>query len=129
MIDDRAGSWSDAGPWGRGGLERRGGAGARGRPRRQGKGDGVRRPSEAALDERVAEKTVRSGPPLLLHEHLPQEVPARVGHAVGEHGLRRLGGNLKNGCHGLVLGPRRFLGQHFHDGAGDTPEDQQEPGD
>ena len=46
MIDDRAGSWSDAGPWGRGGLERRGGAGARGRPRRQGKGDGVRRPQK-----------------------------------------------------------------------------------
>ena len=85
--------------------------------------------SEAALDERVAEKTVRGGPPLLLHEHLPQEVPARVGHTVGEHGLRRLGGNFKNGCHGLVLGPRRFLGQHFHDGAGDTPEDHQEPGD
>lgn len=80
--------------------------------------------SEAALDEWMAEQNVSSGTPLLLHKHLPQEVPACVGHALRERGLGRLGGNLKNGRHRLILGPRRLLSQHFHNGAGNTPEDK-----
>lgn len=80
--------------------------------------------SEDALDKRVAEQNVCGGPPLLLHKHLPQEVPACIRHAVGEHGLRRLGGDLKDGRHCFVLCPWRFLGQHFHNGAGNTPEDK-----
>lgn len=104
---------------------RMGGAGtAEASQAKAGEGKGGPRASEAALDERVAEQTVCGGPPLLLHEHLPQEVPARVGHAVGKHGLRRLGGDLKNSRHGLVLCPRGFLGQHFHDGAGNAPEER-----
>lgn len=70
----------------------------------------------------MAEQNVCSGPPLLLHKHLPQKVSASVGHALWKRGLRRLRGDLKNGCHGFVLGPRRFLGQHLDDGAGNTPE-------
>lgn len=73
----------------------------------------------------MAEQKVCSGPPLLLHKHLPQEVPASVGHTLGKRGLCRLGGDLKNGCHGFVLGPRGFLGQHLNNGAGDTPEGKQ----
>lgn len=114
--------------WGVGGPE--GGAGRRGgealgprRPHRQGRGGGPVA-SEAALDERVAEQNFCCGPPLLLHKHLPQEVPACVGHALGKHGLGGLRGNLKNGRHGLVFGPRGFLGQHFHNRAGNTPVDK-----
>lgn len=79
------------------------------------------RASEAALDEGVAEEHIGCGAPLLLHKHLPQEVPACVGHTLGKRGLCRLRGNLKNGGHGLVFGPRRLLGQHFHNGTGNTP--------
>lgn len=136
MIDDRAGRWSDAEPWSlvTGGPGDGAGAGEEGRCQGRGGltgrgGEGGLQASEAALDERVAEQTVCSGPPLLLHKHLPQEVPASVGHALGKHGLCRLGGNLKNGCHGLVLRPWRFLGQHFHNSAGNTPEEKQHPGE
>lgn len=73
----------------------------------------------------MAQQSVRRRPPLLLHKHLPQEVPAGVGHALGQRGLRGLRGNLENGRHGFVLGPRRLLGQHLHDSAGHTPEDTQ----
>lgn len=140
-MDGRAGSWSDAEARLRRGEEGRrvwgGGAGhgpgSRGGEERcreasqAGEGKGGPRASEAALDERVAEQPVCSGPPLLLHEHLPQEVPGRVRRALWKNGLRRLGGDLKNGCHGLVLGPRRLLGQHFHNSAGDAPEGKQHP--
>lgn len=132
MIDDRAGSRSGAEPWSlvTWGALGTGRAGEEGRSRGQGGlagrgGEGGPRASEAALDERMAEQDVCSGPPLLLHKHLPQEVPARVGYDIGKHGLCRLGRDLKNGCHGLVLRPRRFLGQHLHDSAGNTPEDIQ----
>ena len=97
-----------------------------GRQERRGGGRGGPQASEAALDERVAEQHVRGGPPLLLHEHLPQEVPAGVGHALRKQRLRGLGGDLKNGRHGLVLGPRGFLGQHFHNSAGNAPEDKRQ---
>lgn len=77
--------------------------------------------SEAALDEGVAEEHICCGAPLLFHKHLPQEVPACVGHALGKHGLCRLRGDLKYGSHGLVFSPRRLLGQHFHNGTGNAP--------
>lgn len=92
----------------------------KGRGRR---GRGSAGTSEAALHEGVAQQGVRRRPPLLLHEHLPQEVPAGVGHALGQRGLGGLRGDLENGRHGFVLGPRRLLGQHLHDSAGHTPED------
>lgn len=143
VIDGRAGSRSDAEPWSlvagggvrrRGGVfgavpERLGGTGAAAASLAgEGPGGSVPPTSEYALDERVAEQDVCGGTPLLLHKHLPQEVPAGVRHPLGQRGLRRLRGDLKNGRHGLVFGPRRFLGQHFHDGAGHTPEDKDRSG-
>lgn len=132
MINDKAGSWSVAEARNQvvGGGGPGDGAGWRGgeapgpwTPRRQGRGRGGRtRASEAALDKRVVEQNICGGPPLLLHKHLPKEVPAGVGHPVWKHGLRGLGGDLENGCHGLVLRPRRFLSQHLNNSAGDAPE-------
>lgn len=66
--------------------------------------------SEAALDKRVAEKPLGSGPPFLFHKDLPQEVPARVGHALGQVWLSRLGCDLENGCHCFIFSPWGLLG-------------------
>lgn len=82
VIDDRAWRWSGAKPWSlvTGGPE--GQRGPRGgetpgpwRPHRQGRGQGPKA-SEASLDEWVAEQDLCSGPPFLLHKHLPQKVSA-----------------------------------------------------
>lgn len=105
------------------GLPGGNGRGGRGRRMRERRGRGSSRTSEAALHEGVAQQGVGRRPPLLLHKHLPQEVPAGVGHALGQRGLRGLRGDLEDGRHGFVLGPRRLLGQHLHHSAGHAPED------
>lgn len=63
---------------GTGRAERRGGTRAVNTSQGRGGGEGGRTDSEAALDERVAQQEVCSGTALLLHKHLPQEVPASV---------------------------------------------------
>lgn len=122
MTGQEAGMMLSPGAWW---LEdNRGGEGPGEEGSCRGGGVGGQQASEAALDERVTKQDVCRGPPLLFYEHLPQEVPARVGHSFREHRLCRLGGDLKNGSHSLELSPRRFLGQHFHNGAGNTPADR-----
>ncbi len=66
--------------------------------------------SEAALDKRVAENPLGSGPPFLFHKDLPQEVPACVRHTLRQVWLSRLGCNLENGCHCFIFSPRGLLG-------------------
>lgn len=120
VIDGMAGALDNDSGGGECGTSR-----GRGRRIKEGGGRGSSRTSEAALHKGVAQQGLCRRPPLLLHKHLPQEVPAGVGHALGQRGLCGLRGDLEDGRHGFVLGPRRLLGQHFHHSAGHTPADTQ----
>ena len=79
--------------------------------------------SKDPLDELVTQQHLGGGPPLLLHEHLAQEVSAGIGRALGQQRPRWLRGDLKDGRHGFVLRPGGLLGQHLHHGAGHAPGD------
>lgn len=80
---------------------------------------------EAALDKRVAEKLLGSGPPFLFQKDLVQEVPACVRHTLGQVWLSRLGCDLENGCHCFIFSPRGLLGKHLYNRAGNTPEERE----
>lgn len=65
--------------------------------------------SEPAVDEGVPQQVLSRWPSLFLHKDLLEEVAAGAGNAVRELGVGRLGGDLKNSCHGFELCPRRLL--------------------
>lgn len=47
-----------------------------------------------------------------------------VRHMGRQHGVGGLCGDLKDGRHGLKLGPGGALSQHFHNGAAHAPKDK-----
>lgn len=73
------------------------------------------------MNKDVPQKVVGRGPQLGVHEDALEEVAAVVGDVGGQRGVGGLGGDLKDGRHGLELGPRGPLGQHLHHRATHTP--------
>lgn len=73
----------------------------------------------------VPEQLFCRRPLLGLHEDPFEELPAVVRHVGGQDRVSGLRGDLKDGCHGLELCPRRSLSQHLHDSAANTPEDDE----
>lgn len=69
----------------------------------------------------VPQELIRRRPLLGLYEDAFEELSAVVRHVGGQHGVRGLSGDLKDGCHGLELGPRGSQGQHLDNGAADAP--------
>lgn len=70
----------------------------------------------------MPQQVVSRRPLLGLYKDPFEELSAVVRHVGREDGVGGLGGDLKDGCHRLKLGPRRSLRQHLHDGAADAPE-------
>lgn len=70
----------------------------------------------------VPQELIGRRPLLGLYEDAFEELSAVVRHVGGQHGVGGLGGDLKDGGHGLKLRPGGSLRQHLHDGAADTPE-------
>lgn len=93
--------------------------------RQRGGGEGgVRGPRRGAglMYKDVPQQLVSRRPLLGLYKDPFEELSAVVRHVGWEDRVGGLGGDLKDGCHRLELGPRGSLRQHLHDGAADAPD-------
>lgn len=73
------------------------------------------------LGEGMSEQLFRARSVLGLHEDAAEEVARVLGDMRWKLGVGGLSGDLKYGCHGLVLSPRGLFRQHLHHGAAETP--------
>lgn len=70
----------------------------------------------------MSEQLFCARPEFGLDKDAPDEVSGLLRDVQRQHWVRGLSGDFKDGCHGLVLGPRRLLRQHLHHGAAETPD-------